>query len=115
MKITTIRIKLCRDEKLKAFVGITLDDCFAIRGIKIIKGRKGLFVAMPCRQLPDGRTQDICHPIDRETRGWMEDCILSSYQQELEGKSPGEPEDGPGNRARDARAHFAASPHSAMT
>lgn len=84
MKITEVRVTLRDDEKLKAFVSITLDNCFVIRGLKIIKGHRGMFVAMPSRKRPDGTFQDIAHPINNETRDWMESEILAKYHQELE-------------------------------
>lgn len=84
MKITEIRISLRDDEKLKAFVSITLDNCFVIRGLKIIRGNKGLFVAMPSRRKPDGTFQDLAHPINNATRSWVEGEILEQYRLELE-------------------------------
>ncbi len=84
MKITEVRVSLRDDEKLKAFVSVTFDNCFVIRGLKIIKGNRGMFVAMPSRKRPDGTFQDLCHPINNETRSWMEAEILSAYRQELE-------------------------------
>lgn len=84
MKITEIRVALREDEKLKAFVSMTLDNCFVIRGLKVIRGNKGLFVAMPSRKKPDGTFQDLAHPINTETRDWMEGEILEKYQEELE-------------------------------
>ncbi len=87
MKITEVRITLRDDEKLKAFVSITLDNCFVIRGLKIIKGNRGMFVAMPSRKRPDGTFQDLAHPINNETRSWMEAEILSRYRQELESRA----------------------------
>ena len=84
MKITEIRVALREDEKLKAFVSMTLDNCFVIRGLKVIRGNKGLFVAMPSRKKPDGTFQDLAHPINTETRDWMEGEILEKYREELE-------------------------------
>jgi stage V sporulation protein G len=84
MKITEIRIALRDDEKLKAFVSITLDGCFVVRGLKIIRGNKGLFVAMPSRKKPDGTFQDLAHPINNSTRDWMEEEILEQYRLEVE-------------------------------
>jgi len=84
MKITEVRISLREDEKLKAFVSITLDNCFVIRGLKVIRGNKGLFVAMPSRRKPDGTFQDLAHPINNETRSWIEGEILEKYRLELE-------------------------------
>ncbi len=82
MEITEIRIALRDDNKLKAFASITLDNCFVIRGLKIIEGAKGTFVAMPSRKRPDGTYQDIAHPINNETRSWMEDKIIKEYKKE---------------------------------
>ncbi len=82
MDITEVRISMRDDAKLKAFASITLDDCFVIRGLKIIKGQTGTFVAMPSRKRKDGDYQDIAHPINNSTRKWMEDIVLSKYEEE---------------------------------
>jgi stage V sporulation protein G len=84
MEITEIRISLRTDNKLKAFASITLDNRFVIRGLKIIEGAKGVFVAMPSRKRPDGTFQDIAHPINNETRSWMEQKVIDAYNQEKE-------------------------------
>jgi stage V sporulation protein G len=84
--ITEVRVSPRNEEKLKAFVSITLDNCFVIRGIKVIEGRQRLFVAMPSRQKTDGTFQDIVHPINQETRDKMEAHILRVYYEVVEGK-----------------------------
>jgi len=84
MNITEIRISLHDHNKLKAFASVTLDDCFVIRGLKVIKGAKGMFIAMPSRKRPDGTYQDIAHPINSETRTWMENKILEAYEEKNE-------------------------------
>jgi len=55
MQVTEVRIKLAgdRDDKLRAFCTITFDNCFVVRDIKVIRGPKGSFVAMPSRKLTD--------------------------------------------------------------
>ena len=83
MNITEVRISLRDDAKLKAFASITLDDCFVIRGLKIIKGQTGTFVAMPSRKRKDGDYQDIAHPINNTTRKWMENIVLEKYREEV--------------------------------
>jgi stage V sporulation protein G len=42
-----------KNDKLRAFCSITLNDEFVIRDLKIIEGTKGAFVAMPSRKLMD--------------------------------------------------------------
>jgi stage V sporulation protein G len=84
MKITEIRVSLRDDEKLRAFVSITFDECFVVKGLRIIRGIRGLFVAMPSRRMPDGEYQDLCHPINPSTRRWLEQEILAKYRAEIE-------------------------------
>ncbi len=84
MEITDVRIALRDEDRLKAFVTITFDECFVVRGIKIIQGLKGCFVAMPSRRRRDGSYQDIAHPIHREMRGRIEDRILAEYEAVLD-------------------------------
>ncbi len=83
MEITEIRITLRDDDKLRAFASITLEDSLVIRGLKVIEGANGMFVAMPSRQRKDGSYQDVAHPINRETREWLENMVIGAYQEEL--------------------------------
>src|SRR5262245_64982552 len=83
IEITEVRVSLRNDDKLKAFVSITLNDSFVIRGLKIIHGNTGLFVAMPSRKRPDGQHQDLAHPINDATRKYLTDMVMAEYQREL--------------------------------
>ena len=84
IEITEVRVSLRNDEKLKAFVSITLNDSFVVRGLKVIKGNTGLFVAMPSRKRPDGQHQDLAHPINDITRKYLTDKVMCEYARELE-------------------------------
>lgn len=55
MEITEVKIILKEgpDKKLKAYATITFDNCFVIRNVKVIKGTRGLFVAMPSRKMKE--------------------------------------------------------------
>lgn len=80
--ITEVKIVPQEDGALRAFATITFNDCFVVRGLKVIEGGKGRFVAMPSRQRRDGRHQDIAHPITREFRAYMETAVLHAYAAE---------------------------------
>ncbi len=86
MEITEVRVNIQDEEVLKAFVSITLDDEFVVRGLKVIQGADGRFVAMPARKKRDGSFQDIAHPINRETREYLEKVVLAAYDQEVLGE-----------------------------
>lgn len=56
MEITEVRIKLMDgngEDRLLGFCSITIDHAFVVRDLKIIRGTKGAFVAMPSRKLTD--------------------------------------------------------------
>ena len=88
MEITEVRVNLQNEEVLKAFVSITLDNEFVIRGLKVIQGGEGRFVAMPARKKKDGTFQDIAHPINRDTREYLERVVLAAYDEELTASAP---------------------------
>ncbi len=88
MKITEININIRDEDKLKAFVNITFEDVFVVRGLKVIQGKNGLFVCMPSRKMMDGTYKDIAHPIDNEFRQVMETKILAEYN-DLRSKGEG--------------------------
>ncbi len=82
MEITEVRVFPVHEEKLKAYVTITLDGCFVVRDLKVIHGNGGLFVAMPAKRRKDGTFKDIAHPLNTETRERMERVILAEYERE---------------------------------
>lgn len=83
MKITDIRVFPVNEERLKAYVSITLNGCFVIRDLKIIKGTHGLFVSMPSKKRKDGQFKDIAHPLNTETRKMIERAVFKVYKEEL--------------------------------
>ena len=68
------------DERLRAYVSLTIEDALVIKDIKIVDGKNGLFVSMPSRRKKNGKYQDIAHPINTEFRKQMEDKIFEEYR-----------------------------------
>jgi len=85
LEVTEVKVRPFskEDEKLKAFATITLNDCFIVSDLKIIKGKKDLFVAMPSRKMSDGTFRDIAHPLNNDTRGMIERKVLAAYEEAL--------------------------------
>ena len=94
MEITEITVTLRNEDKLKAFVNVTFENKFVVRGMKVIKGASGFFVSMPSRKMPDGSFRDIAHPINNDFRQFIEDAILKEYYRVMEqGQEPGSSND----------------------
>ncbi|MBQ7901433.1 MAG: septation regulator SpoVG [Clostridia bacterium] len=84
MEITDIRIRqMSQEEKMKAVVSVTFDNCFVVHDIKIIEGMDKLFIAMPSRKTPDNEYKDIAHPINVEMRELLSERILEKYNSTL--------------------------------
>ncbi len=83
MELTDIKVFPVEEEKLKAYVTITFDHCFVVRDLKVIQGTTGLFIAMPAKRRKDGTFKDVAHPLNAETRAWLEGAVLAEYDREL--------------------------------
>src|SRR6267143_1449069 len=88
MEITEVRVFPVSEERLKAYVTITLDNCFVVRDLKVISGNSGLFVAMPAKRRRDGSFKDIAHPLNMKTRQWIEGVVLAEYEREMKRANP---------------------------
>jgi len=81
-KITKIIDK--PDSSIKAFASVTLDGYFAVHGVKVCDGEKGLFVSMPSTSYTNssGETKyrDTFHPITKCAREALNQEVLDKYE-----------------------------------
>jgi stage V sporulation protein G len=89
VEITDVRVFPVEDDKLKAFVSIVFDRCFMVNDIRVIRGREGLFISMPSRKKPNGEFKDVAHPLNQETRSFVEARVLAAYREAV-GEPAGE-------------------------
>jgi stage V sporulation protein G len=82
VRVTDVRISPAQEpnERLKAFATVTMDDCFVVRGVKVIEVASGYLVAMPSRRRPDGGFQDLAHPIHAGARAQIEQAVLGAFR-----------------------------------
>jgi stage V sporulation protein G len=71
--------KLNGEGKLKAFADIVIANIFLIRGLRIINGKKGLFVDMPRTQGKDGQWYLTAYPLDAKTKSQLNDIVLQAF------------------------------------
>jgi stage V sporulation protein G len=89
MDVTEVKVFPVSEDKLKAYVTITLDNSFVVRDLKIIQGKTGFFVAMPSKKRKDGTYRDMAHPLNQETRQMIEDRVMAEYEREMSGAGQG--------------------------
>lgn len=78
-----VKIGSIRPEgNIRAYASINLNDCFAVRNVKIVDSSKGLFVAMPSYKVGNDY-RDICFPITKEFREQINQAVTNAYHQAL--------------------------------
>lgn len=88
---SNVRITLAHKESLRAMVSVKIADLFFLTGLRIIDGKRGLFVSMPSKKEAGGDYKDICFPASREIREQLNESVLAAYREALEKTSVGEP------------------------
>jgi stage V sporulation protein G len=84
ISITEVRVahRPSPDGKLLGFATITLAGCLVIRGLKIIQGKGGVFVAMPCKKnTRTGAHMDLVFPNNQNMRDYIEDMVLDEFDK----------------------------------
>ena len=82
MEITKVTLRPVAMNKVCAIASIVIDDQFVIHDLRVVNGDKGLFVAMPSRKLPNGEFRDICHPINTDARGVIQQAVLAQFEED---------------------------------
>ncbi len=82
MLITDIQIIPTNGESASnvlAYAAITFDDCFVVRGVRIIETPNKRFVAMPAKRIKAGAWLDIALPINQDMRDYIEREVLAKF------------------------------------
>lgn len=86
MEITNVRVtknkEMLRKSPIRAFVEITLDNVFVVRNLKLIEGKKGIFLAFPSQVRKNGTRNDIAFPIKKEFRQRIVDAVMDVYNSQ---------------------------------
>lgn len=64
-----------------ANASVTINGCFAVKGIRVMNGSRGPFVSMPSFRTGNGY-KDVCFPCTREFKQAFDSVVLEAYQQE---------------------------------
>lgn len=94
--ITNISVYTLNDNNSKtvALATVTIADCLVLTGLKIVNGKKGMFVSMPQRKLskPDkngNEYADIFFPVTHDFREELNNAILDEYDKKVDEEKNG--------------------------
>ena len=94
--ITNVSVYTLNDSNSKtvALATVTISDCLVLTGLRIVKGKKGMFVSMPQRKLskPDkngNEYADIFFPVTKDFREELNNAIMDEYDKKVDEEKNG--------------------------
>ena len=94
--ITNVSVYTLNDSNSKtlAIATVTIADCLVLTGLKIVSGKKGMFVSMPQRKLskPDkngNEYADIFFPVTHGFREEINNAVLDAYDEKADEEKNG--------------------------
>lgn len=82
INITNVKVTPVEsNNRVVALATIEIDNCFVVKNIKVLEGKDGIFVGMPSIKNKDGSYFDVAHPINKETREYIQNVISNEYQK----------------------------------
>jgi stage V sporulation protein G len=81
MQVTAVKVRLRGEDVVKAYVDITLNDCWMIHGLKVLRHAKGYAVAMPQRKWRKGGHYTIAYPSTAEAQRMIEEAVMAEYRK----------------------------------
>ena len=75
-------MKFDGDGTLKAFCDLAIGETFLVRGVRVVEGKKGLFVSMPREQGKDTKWYDIVRAMTKEAKAEVSRVVLEAYHHD---------------------------------
>lgn len=72
------------NSNVKALATVTIDNQFAIHGLKVVEGKKGDFVAYPSQKKADGSYAEVVHPVTADAYKAVNDAVIAAYDKARE-------------------------------
>lgn len=67
---------------LKAFCDLAVGEMLLVKGLRVIEGKKGLFVSMPRQQGKDAKWYESVVALTKDAKDEVSRVVLESYRQE---------------------------------
>ena len=88
MKLQARIDRVVQKGNVKAIASVSLDGMFVVKGLKVMDGRKGLFVSMPQESFPgkDGQKQysNTFFALTNSAKMQLQEVVLDAYKLSLD-------------------------------
>lgn len=69
------------NSKTKAFVDLELDGTLVIKGLTLVEGNSGLFLAFPSTKGKDGKYYNSVYSLDKDWLKLLQDACIKKYNE----------------------------------
>lgn len=87
---TKITILERRSDNIRGMAQVTIGNT-VIKNVRIVEGKKGLFIAMPQYKNEQGEWNDLVYPNEKEMRNVIADKVMKEYKEQIHEKGIKEP------------------------
>ena len=88
MKIKAKIDRMVNTGNVKAIASVSLDGMFVVKNLKVMDGKKGLFVSMPQETYPgkDGQKKysNLFFALTNSAKLLLQETVLQAYQQQID-------------------------------
>ena len=90
VNITNVQVLAKSDGKnTLGYADLTISDSFVIRNIRIVNGRKGVFIGMPSHKTKSGKYIDVFFPVNQTARDMLTQLIIDKFRNAYPGVMSG--------------------------
>lgn len=84
MKIEIKRIhRIDGGTTLRAFADVCLNDSVLIKGVRIVDGKRGLFISLPSEKAKDNKWYESVQITDINIKEQLQDAVIKAYNDEV--------------------------------
>ena len=80
LDVKVINIHRLSEGNVKAFVDIGVNDAILIKGIRVIEGKKGMFVSMPSELGKDEKWYERVRCLNDDVKTLISEKVLEGYR-----------------------------------
>jgi len=73
-------VKYEGEGSVRAFCDLAIGEQFLVRGVKVVNGKRGLFVSMPRQQGKNGTWYDSVSALTKEAKAAVDRVVLEAYE-----------------------------------
>ncbi len=65
------------------YAHVTLGETYVVKNLRIVRGKKGVFVGMPSNKTKKGDFIDIFFPITQEARVYLTKTVIETFREQF--------------------------------